>query len=220
MRYTILNYYFSRPSSTDKIKQKKVIKSLREKFGKPVGGQPSHKGTTLNFSETPSKEIPLVPHSCSDCCASLTDVQPQKIERHQVFDLPTPELSVIEYQAPKLICPVCGHINQESFPEHVTQSGQYGPHMTALVAYLHHYQIIPYTRLSELTSELFRHTLSQGTLVSMVSRVSDVLEPIEFEIKSILTYSKVVNLDETGCYVGTARWWLHVTSKSWSEIDG
>ena len=73
----------------------------------------------MTFSETPSKEITLASHNCSDCDASLIDEQPLKIERRQVFDLPIPELSVTEYQASKIICLICGHVNQESFPKHV-----------------------------------------------------------------------------------------------------
>ena len=51
--------------------------------------------------------------------------------------------------------------------------------MTSLIAYLHHNQMISFKRLSELTGDLFGHTLSQGTLVSMISRASDALEPID-----------------------------------------
>lgn len=203
------------PFSVDKIKKKKVIKSLREKTELSVGGQVGHKGSTLKFSENPNEIITINPHNCSACGTSLEIVIPsKKVVRRQVFDLPTPELYVTEYQKLTKICPVCGQHNQGEFPEHVLNNTQYGPHLTALVAYLHHFQMIPFKRLSDLFADLFGQGISQGTLVSMVKRVHEALEPAESFIKSQLIDSKVDNFDETGCYVEDKRWWLHVASNA------
>ncbi|MBA3767353.1 MAG: hypothetical protein H0W99_10260 [Acidobacteria bacterium] len=58
----------SRPPSTD---PRKRTRSLREKGGKKVGGQPGHPGTTLSFVDQPDHLVIHSPEACDLCGSSL-----------------------------------------------------------------------------------------------------------------------------------------------------
>ena len=116
----------SRPPSTDTFKTKP--KSLRKKSGKKPGGQKNHKGKTLQMVEDPN-EIVVHPVSTCNCGHSLQNIEPEKIVRRQVFDIPPVEMIATEHQAEVKICPICGRRNTGVFPPHVTNTTQYGPNL-------------------------------------------------------------------------------------------
>ena len=143
---------------------------------------------------------------------SLRQPSNKKTIRRQVFDLPSLRLQVTEHQSQIKVCPNCHFKNEGLFPKHVTQPTQYGPHLTSVLTYFSHYQLIPFNRLKQLTQDIFKATISQGTLVNMTKRCDELLETTEASIKENLLASNHLHLDETGCYVNGKRHWLHVTS--------
>lgn len=54
--------------------------------------------------------------------------------RHQVAELPRIEAHITEYRCERVACPECGKTTQPELPREVR--GQFGPELTALVAYL------------------------------------------------------------------------------------
>ena len=76
----------SLPPSKDNFTQK-LNRSLREKSGKKVGGQPGHEGTSLKFT-APDAVVVLKVVECSFCGTSLTEVASKRRVRRQVLDLP------------------------------------------------------------------------------------------------------------------------------------
>ncbi|MFQ6895645.1 MAG: IS66 family transposase [Turicibacter sp.] len=199
----------SLPPSTDGFKK---TKSLRQPSNKKTGGQVGHKGSTLKMVEDPDLVVTHHPQTCQGCGCCLENVEPQKTIRRQVFDLSPLNIQVTEHQALIKVCPNCYYKNEGPFPKHVTQPTQYGPHLTSVLSYLSHYQLIPFNRLKQLTQDIFRLTISQGTLVNMTKRFYELLETTEASIKENLLASSYLHLDETGCYVNGKRQWLHVTS--------
>lgn len=199
----------SLPPSTDGFKK---TKSLREPSTKKPGGQVGHKGTTLKMTLHPDHIEKHSPDICRECGYQLDEVKSQKTIRRQVFDLPTLKLQVTEHQVHVKICPNCQCKNEGEFPKHITQPTQYGTHLTSVLAYLSHYQFVPYNRLKQLTKDIFGANISAGTLVNMTKRFYEQLETTEASIKENLLASHLLHLDETGCYVNGARHWLHVTS--------
>ena len=95
-----------------------------------------------------------------------------------------------EHQSQIKVCPNCHFKNEGPFPKHVTQPTQYGPHLTSVLTYFSHYQLIPFNRLKQLTQDIFRATISQGTLVNMTKRCDELLETTEASIKENLLASK------------------------------
>ena len=201
------------PSSakTDPRKTPKKTKSLRKQSNKKVGGQPGHKGETLEFSQNPDKIEILEIDTCTNCGKSIDSAEVETVIKRQVFEMPEPKTEVTEYQAPVVIC-TCGHRNVAPFPEEVTNYVQYGPKLTTFATYLLHYQMVPFKRIMELFEDLFSLQISQGTLVTMSRRVSESLKEAENFIKQQLINSTAVHFDETGCYVGKERHWLHNAS--------
>src|SRR6266567_9001027 len=74
-------------------------KSLRKPSEKPSGGQPGHRGSSLQFSATPDEIILQQVERCGACQHDLRAVAACGRERRQVVDLPLPRLLVREYRA-------------------------------------------------------------------------------------------------------------------------
>lgn len=196
-------------------------KSQRKRSGKKPGGQPGHKGSTLEMADNPDHIIDckiepgtrcntcgtILPEGC--CCNSKCEP-----EVRQIFELPAIKLEVTEYRAERMICPVCESLNVAQFPQEVKARAQYGPNLKATAIYLASYQLIPYERLGELFRDLFQCPLSQGTLANFIKaggrQTATAVELIEARIKQ----SDTVHADETGCRVHGIRQWLHVASTS------
>jgi len=200
----------SKPPSSDGYK-KPAPKSLRKKTTRKTGGQPGHKGSTLNAVDKPDHTRRHSVVTCSCCGKSLANEIPSAIEKRQVFDLPPLRLEVTEHQAETKICD-CGHKNSAQFPAGVNAPTQYGPGIKVAANYIKYHQHIPYARACELLSDLFGAGISQGTLANMFSECASLLEtPLE-QIKKQITESLVLHLDETGMRVENKGHWMHTAS--------
>jgi len=83
---------------------RKRTRSLREKSGKRVGGQPGHPGMALNFASQPDRLIIHLPESCYICGSSLSGSDTTGRERRQVHDLPPQKIEVTEHHAQTKVC--------------------------------------------------------------------------------------------------------------------
>lgn len=201
----------SKPPSTDGLKKK--TKTLRTKSGKKPGGQEGHEGKTLELSDNPDEVINHSVDKCDICGESLQDVTPERVIIRQIVDIPDVKVKVIEHRAEVKKCPKCRRKNTGKFPEGITNTIQYGEKIKAISVYLTQYQLIPYKRGSELISDMFGISLSQGTMVNFNDSCHERLKPIEDNIKNSITTSQgAVHFDETGIYIDKKREWLHVAS--------
>ena len=198
----------NKPPSSDGLKKKPAFPRKR---GRKRGGKPNHKGNTLELTETPDFEIPLLPEKC--ICGTPLDKSKAVIsERRQVFDLPEPKLEVTEYQ--KLVC-TCGHCNLEvsgEFPEHVPARTQYGFGVRSLTTLLNCAFALPVKKIQQLFVDLFGYCINESTIVGNNERCYNLLEQSETEIKAQLLQSDVGHSDETGVRVAGKLHWLHVFS--------
>ena len=145
----------SKPPSSDGYGKPKP-KSQRKKSGRPSGGQPGHKGSTLTQVEHPDH---IHEHAVSHCVYWHVDLSNQAVITHearQVFDLPEIKVAVTEHRAQIKTCPHCDTRVKAEFPAGVTQPVQYGNGVRATAAYLSQYQLLPYQRLQELFHDLFQ----------------------------------------------------------------
>ena len=197
----------SKPPSSDGLKKPR---NMREKTGKPTGGQPGHEGRTLNKVENPDKVVDIKPQQC-ECGCCLTDVEGTTYTR-QVIEMPVIKVTVTEYKAHELICPNCKKVHKTEFPETVTQPVQYGENMQAFMAYLTNYQLLPLERAAEIISDIIGQNVSEGTLVNVNNRIYKKLEEVETSIKKQLIESPVVHFDETGMRHNGKTRWLHSAS--------
>jgi len=131
----------SKPPSSDGLAGEPRERGRRRKSRRKVGGQPGHRGVHRPLAPpTRVDEFrPVLPPQCQHCGHAL----PQQIEqvqttgtlhRHQVTELPPIQAHLIEYQCHRVVCPECGESTRAAVPEEA--SGQFGPQLTALIAYL------------------------------------------------------------------------------------
>ena len=201
----------SKPPSTDGLKKKSPDPAnLRQKTGKPSGGQLGHPGHNLKPVDQPDHTVPHKPEACTSCGGSLQEAEVVAIDKRQVFDLPPIKLEVTEHQALSCVCPHCQALNVGEFPPEVIQPTQYGPEILALCVYLNQYQLIPLARTEEMLTDLLGQSPTQGTLVTAILEAHKALEPVEAAIKTAVTEAKVVDFDETGIRVARHLHWIHV----------
>jgi len=120
----------SKPPSSDGYRR--PPRSLRQRSGKTVGGQPGHMGSALLMIEEPDRVLVHSPATCAGCQAVLDGVAATGYERRQVVDLPPLRLEVSEHRAQEKICPRCRQTTRGTFPADVTTTVQYGAGLKAL----------------------------------------------------------------------------------------
>ena len=90
-----------KPPSSDglhKPKREPRTRSLRERSGKPPGGQTGHKGETLRQVDAPGDTVEHYPEACG---SALSGMMSTGYAARQVFDLPEPlPLAVTEHHLP------------------------------------------------------------------------------------------------------------------------
>ena len=206
----------SKPPSSDGLgKPKPKPKSLRQRSGRPTGGQPGHAGQTLRMVEKPDSIVSHPAKQCTSCGSSLTEQKPDRIERRQVFDLPEPKLEVTEHRAEIKTC-ACGCVNRAAFPPDITAPVQYGLRVKSVAVYLKEYQLLPFERLAEIMRDIFAcSTFSEGSLSNFSADCSQRLEPIDEIIRAQVTAAEVAGFDETGMRATGSLHWLHTVSTRW-----
>jgi transposase len=127
----------------------KKNKSLRTKSNLKSGGQPGHKGTTLEIKALPDKVIELKSNFCSICGTSTIDALQILKSKRQVIEIPPIVPIYEEYQQFSCECKNCGHLQFAAFPEEAKAPIQYGSSVDTIIAYLSIYQSIPFNRLKK-----------------------------------------------------------------------
>jgi transposase len=202
-------------AQAEKSKKLLATRSLREKSGKPNGGQIGHKGNTLEMVSEPDSIIEHQPYFCTRCGNDLSRVEGKVIELRQVVDIPMPIRPVVtEHQLIGKRCS-CGHCCQIEFPNYVRSRVSYGTNIRTLVTYLSCVQYIPYKRLTEVLRDCFGVNLSQGSVDNILQDLSQKSLSMYNEIRNRIDQSKVVGADETGENInGELHWmWAWQTSK-------
>jgi transposase len=208
------------PPSTDPGKPKaKPNQSLRPASQKKSGGQPGHKGTTLEMSSSPHHIESLLPEVCSACSQNLHGESPRLIGRRQVLDLPPIQPIYTEYQQFERTCPCCNLRQSAPFPAHVQAPIQYGPNVAAMVAYLHTRQYLPLKRAKELLGSLFGLPISEGSMVNLLDKMVAKAIPIYQYIEEKILESGFAGADETGCKVnGQKHWFWTIQNEAYTFI--
>jgi len=202
-----------KPPSSDGLKKPTRTTSLREPTDKKTGGQPGHKGRTLERRATPDSIIDHFPTVCAGCGAPLQAATSVGHAARQVFDLPEPQpLVVTEHRAHQCRCAGCGTQTRAAFPAEVRAPVQYGPRVTAMVLYLLHFQLLPEQRLAEAMADLFGIHLATATIAAMSRACSARFSGFIVTLMALIAAAPVKHLDETGFRVGGKTWWLHIAS--------
>lgn len=198
----------STPPSQDPNRPKRKT-SLRKKGEKPNGGQPGHRGKTLEFSATPDDTVQLKPSTCDSCGKDLDPTTLEKGEVRQVVDIPPLQTITTEFISYKGICS-CGCTTTHPFPAHAKPGVSYGPNMEAMIAYMSVRQFVSMVRIQEFFSGVFNLSISQGTIQNKLNSFHDKCFDRHEAIKEEIKKSNWVGTDETWITVNGKKAWFWV----------
>ena len=174
-----------KPSSTDfpyKDKKKSASQKLRKK----------RKGTTLKQVPDPDKIVISKVCTCEHCQADISKIHSCGIDKRQVIDIPPIHSFTTEFQGEIVECPFCHKKTTAIFPDGVTHKAQYGNNIQAMAVYLRNYQLIPLNRTMQLFKDLFKVSISEGSLVNMTTRCADRLSGFMDTVKDQLRKASLV----------------------------
>lgn len=117
--------------------------------------------------------------------------------RHQVEELPSINVRVVEHRCERLRCPACGKSTRAGLPGEVAWSS-FGPRLEAAVATLSVRNRVSRDDAVELIEELFGARISSGTVDAILSRTAAALADPHHDLLSRLRRAQALNMDETG----------------------
>ncbi len=193
----------SKPPSSDGLAGEPRQRGRRKKSRRKVGGQPGHRGAhrPLVEAERVDEVRPVLPPQCQHCGQALPgqigDVQTTgALHRHQVTELPPIQARIIEYQCHRVVCPACGQSTRAAVPQEAT--GHFGPHLTALIAYLTVVCRLPRRVVEALLAQVLGIEISLGSTQKCWEEASQAVAAPCQELERQLKDEPVLNIDETG----------------------
>jgi transposase len=199
----------SKPPSSDGLAGHQRERGRRTKSRRKPGGQPGHPGHSrpLVPAERVNAIIDLVPEACRHCQAALQardDVGDPR--RHQVTELPPIEAHITEYRCHRIVCPACGKTTQAALPDDI--AGQFGPQLTALIAYLTVVCRLPRLVVQRLLEGVLQIPISAGSTQHAWEEASAAVAAPCQELEHALRDQPVLNCDETGHRTNGDKRWL------------
>ena len=199
----------SKPPSSDGLAGHQRVRGRRRKSRRPRGGQLGHPGHSreLVSADRVSRLIHLQPRRCGHCDRSLhrgDDVGDPR--RHQVTELPPLTPYITEYRCHRRRCAACGHTTQAALPEDVT--GQFGPQLTALIAYLTVGCRLPRLVVQRFLQGVLQIPISVGSTQAAWEEASEAVAGPYAELEAALPVEPVLNADETGHRTDGDKRWL------------
>ena len=193
----------SKPPSSDGLAGQPRERGRRKKSKRKVGGQPGHRGAhrPLVPLDKVDQIRPVLPDQCRHCGHAL----PQQLERapttgapqrHQVTELPPIRPHITEYQCHRVVCPECGQSTRAAVPEEAR--GDFGPQLTALIAYLTVVCRMPRRVVETLLQQVLGIDISLGSTQKCWEEASQAVATTCQELEQRLKDEPVLNADETG----------------------
>lgn len=198
----------SMPPSSDGY-GKPAPKSLREKSGKKAGGQPGHKGNSMEITREPDEVKEYLPGKCMSCpmassCAGKYSCAGRRYE----YDVKV-TTTLTEHRVLACECPLekGGKIAGE-FPEEITSSKQYGTELKAIVLSLFTIGYMSVNRIKEFLNG-FQIPISTGTIQNILSGCVEKVSGAVNLIRERVSGLSVINCDETGTRTNGKLHWIH-----------
>jgi transposase len=176
----------SKPPSSDGLRGSSRPPISSRGSGKPKGGQKGHKGATLEQVLNPDEIIIHKVSQCSVCQSDLSQTPVLSAIKRQEFDVEI-RRKVTEHQAQVKKCQ-CGSQTVACFPNHITAPTQLGENLIVYALCLS-YNFIPKDRLSQTMEDLFGIPISDTTIMSYESKLSENLRPF---YNHSLTYTQSI----------------------------
>lgn len=167
----------------------------------------SHRRGGRELSQQPNQVVVAQAKSCPHCGVEV-ELSTQHLSGiYERIDLPqiTPHITRVERYGG--ICQCCQQVYEAPVPVGLEPGSPFGTSVASLVTYLRYSHAISYQRLSQLMSELYGLSLSEGAIANLLQRVQVQLETPVAKIVERLRRARLVGSDETGARVnGTNQW--------------
>jgi transposase len=201
----------SKPPSSDGLAGRQRERGRRTKSRRKPGGQLGHPGhcRPLVPLNRVNQRVDVFPDACRHCDQALPArgrVVTGAPRRHQVTDLPAIDAHITEYQCPQVVCPACGNTTQAPLPADV--AGQFGPQLTALIAYLTVVCRVPRRLVQALLEDALHVPISLGSTQAAWEEASEAVDAPCQELERALKHQPVLNGDETGHRTNGEKRWL------------
>jgi transposase len=122
-----------------------------------------------------------------------------------VTEVPPVKAHITEYQFPNVVCGQCGKTTHAPLPEEI--AGQFGPQLTALVAYWTVVCRLPRRLVEAMLADVLGIDISLGSTQKAWEEVSQAVEQPVGQLQEQLPCEAVLNVDETGWRTnGDKRW--------------
>lgn len=177
----------------------KPVSAAKRKQGK----QPGAMGMNLPWSDSPDKRLDHFPAGPCGCGADLAGAADLGVAlSHQEHDIPTVTATVTQHDRHRVRCG-CGVEHVARLPEGVTDASvSYGVNLQALCVLLLVVHAVPVQRCAQLVAAITGATPSVGFVHSLLRRTNRALAEVDARIRTLVSLSYVVNLDETPLRVG------------------
>lgn len=195
------------PPTQDSIPDQVIrrTKSLRKPSERKSGGQPNHKGHTLEFKGAADEEVRIVPEVCELCGRPLDGSQASEASSHYEIDFVVVP-RVVRTVSYKCRCS-CGHVTKSLLPEGMRHGREYGKNVRSVVTYLANEQCVSFKRTSQMMREVFGVGVGEGTIRNILKKVGrQAAMPYE-AIRQLVEQARNVGGDETGLYVNGELHW-------------
>ena len=210
----------SKPPSSDGLAGEQRPRGRKHKSKRKPGAQPGHTGhhrRLVPTAEVSAVEV-LLPKHCGHCGEKLSP-QRGKVNtegdprRHQVTEVPQVKAHITEYQLPNVVCGDCGKATRAPLPEEI--AGQFGPQLTALIAYWTVVCRLPRRLVEAMLADVLCIEISLGSTQKAWEEVSHAVEQPVQQLQEQLPREAVLNVDETGWRTnGDKRWiWALVANQ-------
>lgn len=199
----------SKPPSSDGLAGCQRERGRRVKSRRKPGGQPGHPGhhRALAPVERVDTVVDLVPETCPRCAHRLqARHEVGDPRRHQVTELPAIAAHITEYRCHRRQCPVCGTRTLAPLPDEL--ASQFGPQLTALIAYLTVVCRLPRLVVQRLLEGVLDIPISLGSTQHAWEEASAAVTAPYEELQTALAHQPVLNGDETGHRTNGAKRWL------------
>lgn len=199
----------SKPPSSDGLAGRQRERGRRQKSRRPRGGQPGHPGHHRPLVPRDRVDVTVEEHP-SHCRACAHALRPRDAQgpprRYQVTELPPIAAHITEYRCHRRVCPACGTTTVAALPDEVT--GQFGPQLTALVAYLTVVCRMPRLVVQRLLGSVLQIPISLGSTQAAWEEASAAVAMPYAELAAALPAESVVHADETGHRTNGDKRWL------------
>lgn len=180
------------------------------------GKQPGAPGTTLGWTDHPTRRVDLFPHGVCGCGRDLAQaVDDGVVASHQQHDIPPVEVIITQYDLHRVRCG-CGKTHTPGWAE-ATPAGtpagvgnntvSWGPNTQAVCVFLLSEHHLPVRRVADVIHALAGRSPSTGFIHGLIGRVAGRIQQagISARIRGALGVAPAVCVDETPIRVGPAQ---------------